>query len=133
MMSILNLGLQNVSLTRKEMECGHELKMKSLCSMSAVRNNKNDALKSALKESMNAPIQIVKNIFSRLKETHGNVYAHDACSDLEITQILDTAQILCQDLHGAEVEKLKDLSKDPELHQFVQRHCRKRQYSFQVF
>lgn len=129
---LLNLGLQNVLLTRRDMECGHEINMKSLWRMSAVRNNKTEALKPALKESVNAPVQIVKDIFTRLKRTHRNVYAHNAWRGTEITQILDISQIVCHDLHGEQDEKLKDLSKYPELHQVVQRRCRKRQYSFQV-
>lgn len=132
MMSLLNLGLQNVSLTRKEMEIGHEMKMKSMSTMSAVRKNKNEVLISALKESINAPIQIVKDVFSRLKRTHGDVYAHDACSEDEITGILNIAQIVSEDLNAENVKKLKDLTKVPELKNFVERHCRKRQYSFQV-
>lgn len=35
-------------------------------------------------------------------------------------------------LNAENVEKLKDLTKVPELKNFVERHCRKRQYSFQV-
>lgn len=37
-----------------------------------------------------------------------------------------------QDLNAENIEKLKDLTKDPELKNFVDRHCRKRQYGFQV-
>lgn len=98
MMSLMNLGLQNVSVTRKEMEIWHDMKMKSMRTMSAVRENKNEVLISALKESINAPIQIVKDVFSRLKRTHGNVYAHHACSEDEITDILNIAHIVSQDL-----------------------------------
>lgn len=108
------------------------MKMKSMSTMSAVRKNKNEVLISALKESINAPIQIVKDVFSRLRRTHGDVYAHDACSEDEITGILNIAQIVSEDLNAENVEKLKDLTKVPELKNFVERHCRKRQYSFQV-
>lgn len=132
MMSLLNLGLQNVSLTRKEMEIGHEMKMKSLSTMSALRKNKTEALISALKVFINAPIQIVKDVFSRLKRTHGDAYAHDACSEDEITDILNIAQIVSQYINAKNVEKLKDLTIVPELKNFVERHCRKRQYSSQV-
>lgn len=104
------------------MEIGHEMKMKSMSTMSAVRKNKNEVLISALKESINAPIQIVKDVFSRLKRTHGDVYAHDACSEDEITGILNIAQIVSEDLNAENVEKLKDLTKVPELKNFVERH-----------
>lgn len=115
------------------MEIGHEMKMKSMSTMSAVRKNKNEVLISALKESINAPIQIVKDVFSRLKRTHGDVYAHDACSEDEITDILNIAHIVSQDLNAENVKKkLRDLTNVPELKNFVERHCRKRQYSFQV-
>lgn len=68
MMSFLNLGLQNVSLTRKEMEIGHEMKMKSMSTMSAVRKNKNEVLISALKESINVPFKLSKMYFQDSKE-----------------------------------------------------------------
>lgn len=46
--------------------------------------------------------------------------------------ILNIAQIVSEDLNAENVEKLKDLTKVPELKNFVERHCRKRQYTFQV-
>ena len=41
-MSLLNIGLQNVSFSRPEVDAGFELQMKSLSSMSAFRNSKNE-------------------------------------------------------------------------------------------
>lgn len=129
-MALLNLGLQNVSLTRQEMDAGFEMQMKSLSSMRAIRNCKRNSLIDALKSSMNAPIQVVKDIFSRLKRSNGEVIVHDACSDNEMEDLKRVANLICEDFDTSkEVKKFDGI---PALKDFVARHCRLRHYSFQV-
>jgi hypothetical protein len=86
-MSLLNLGLQNVSLSRPEMDAGFEMQMKSLSSMSAVRNSRKESLKTALKESVGITIGHVKEILSRLQRSNGEVILHDACKESDINRL----------------------------------------------
>jgi hypothetical protein len=132
-MSLLNLGLQNVSLSRSEMETGYESQMKSMSSMNSIRNCKKENFKSAVKESVKPTIETVKNIFKRLKKTHGEVIVHDACDEEAITQLLDMLKVLDGSLDVEKGREIKDFSKYPHLLDFVKKHCRKRHYSFQVF
>lgn len=132
-MSLLNLGLQNVSLSRAEMETGYESQMKSMSSMNSIRNSKKENFKSAVKESVKATIETVKNIFKRLRKTHGQVFVHDASDEEEISQLLEMIKVLDGNLDSDKAREIKDFSKYPHLFDFVKKHCRKRHYSFQVF
>ena len=132
-MSLLNLGLQNVSLSRPEMDAGFELQMKSLSSMSAVRNSRNESLKSALKDSVGTTIGHVKEILSRLQRSNGEVILHDACTEADINRLCEVIRVLSDSIEAEQVLELKKIDGHPDLVNFFKRHCRQRQYSFQVF
>ena len=127
-MSLLNLGLQNVSLARGEMIDGHELRMRSLSSLKAIRKCNSKALHDALKASVNEPVKAVKEIFSRLRRSHGNVYVHDSGTEEEMTSLKNLLQLL--DPVG-DINSKKPFE-SPGLKQFYSQHCRVRHYTFQV-
>ena len=55
-MSLLNLGLQNVALSRTEMLPGLEMQIRCMNSLKLFRRKASDKLKDALVESLNEPI-----------------------------------------------------------------------------
>ena len=82
-------------MARQEMDAGFELIMRSMSALKKVRTCKNQAFKDALKESVNVPMGIVKDIFARLRRMHGTVSVHDACAQeqmSELREISDTLQ-----------------------------------------
>ena len=129
-MSTLNLGLQNVALERKQMPAGFEMQVKSLNSLKALRNasEKNNGLKDAFKESMNTPMSIVKERFSKLKWTNEPILVHNAATPEEINECSRLLHIVDPDV---KYEDPKTWSS--KLFQtFLENHSLKRHYMYQV-
>ena len=133
-MSLLNLGLQNVSLCRDGSKMSEIIqnRLKSLNTLKATRAaaNRNAQLKDALVECMKEPIQIVKEIFARLKWTETKVLVHDAATQEDLDQYLDLMRIIDPEFENTKFPN--DMS-SARLDDFLQRHCRQRHYSFQVW
>ncbi|XP_060585359.1 uncharacterized protein LOC132741240 isoform X2 [Ruditapes philippinarum] len=127
-MSLLNLGLQNVSLCRAEMDPGNEMLMKSMTSLKKIRNCGKPSLKSALKESVNVTMNVVKDIFSRLNRKHGYVFVHDACDETEIADLLTMIKLVTDE----DIDPKWKFNKNGKFQNFMLRHCRERNYVFQI-
>lgn len=138
-MSILNLALQNVSLERCAMLDDQEFRVKSRSTMKARRDIalRQGDMKDALIQSVEPVITNVKARFGRLKYQEESVRIHDAAKDEEIDAICSLIDLF-RDVDKPEPVTLNDvknrnsLKKFPMLQQFVERHTRSRQYSFQV-
>lgn len=138
-MSILNLALQNVSLERCAMLDDQEFRVKSRSTMKARRDIalRQGDMKDALIQSVEPVISNVKARFGRLKYQEEGVRIHDAAKDEEIDAICSLIDLF-RDVDKPEPVTLNDvknrnsLKKFPMLQQFVERHTRSRQYSFQV-
>lgn len=138
-MSILNLALQNVSLERCAMLDDQEFRVKSRSTMKARRDIalRQGDMKDALIQSVEPVISNVKARFGRLKYQEESVRIHDAAKDEEIDAICSLIDLF-RDVDKPEPVTLNDvknrnsLKKFPMLQQFVERHTRSRQYSFQV-
>ncbi|XP_053374644.1 uncharacterized protein LOC123531296 [Mercenaria mercenaria] len=126
-MSLLNIGLQNVSLSRAEMDAGNEMLMKSMTSLKKIRNCGKPSLQKALQESV-VTMCIVKDIFARLQRKHGTVSVQNACTEEEISDLSSMMRLIAME----DVDPKKKFSQNERLYDFVKRHCRERHYVFQI-
>ena len=119
-MSLLNLGLQNVALSRTEMLPGLEMQIRSMNSLKLFRRKASDKLKDALVESLNEPIGAVKKVSSYMMPVQKRIHCMSELKALE--SIIKP---------GVDFEN-KNTVQDVHVAAFIDRHCRKRHYSFQV-
>lgn len=136
-MSLLNLGLQNTSLHRQEMLEDFENKMKRNCSLQMVRKvgEKQPEFKTALLASSGSVISSLKERLGRLKWKEGDVIMHDAAQEPDIEEIQNLVRILDCVEEGISFEKLKtkaSVSSFKCLENFMTKHTRQRQYTFQI-
>lgn len=107
-----------------------KMQVKSLNSLKALRNavEKNNGLKEAFKESMNTPLTIVKERFSKLKWTNEPILVHNAATLEEINDCSRLLQVVDPDV------KYEDPTTwSSKLFQtFVENHSLKRHYMYQV-
>jgi hypothetical protein len=138
-MSLLNPGLQNVSLERGRMSENEELRVKSLSTMKSRRDiaTRQPALKEAMVSSVEPVLAKLKQRFQRLKLHDEKVQVHDAATDDEISMVCELVDIFRNDraethLTVDDVSVKKNVVNYPKLTYFVEKHCRARQYSYQV-
>jgi hypothetical protein len=99
--------------------------------------SKQDDMKNALMKSVEPVISSLKARFRRLKYHEEKVKVYDAASDDDIDAVCSLIDLF-RDVDRPEPLKLSDvkdrrsLKKFPMLQQFVEKHTRCRQYSFQV-
>lgn len=133
-MSLLNIALQNVALDRAPMVDNLECRVKSATSLSKLRDvsTKHADLKEALVGSLEPVLAVLKQRFSKLKFHGENVCVHDAATDEEIQQIQECLQIFSDDPENPlACKSLQQAS--ARLKWFVETHCRRRTYTFQVY
>ena len=108
------------------MHAGFELIMRSMSTLKEVRTCKNQAFKDVLKESVNVPMGIVKDIFARLRRTHGTVSVHDACSQEQMSELREISDTLQSRTIAEGQPELTMESEEVKL--FVKRHCKSSHY-----
>ena len=125
-MSTLNLGLQNVSLSRQRMSDVNEVKIRSKTNLKKVRTacDKDARLKEEVVHSVQEPISIVRERFSRLIYKEESVRIHAAATEAEVKEMEKSL--------AAVLESVKDPDCDAYQQEFMDNHCRKRHYTFQV-
>ncbi|CAL4071120.1 unnamed protein product, partial [Meganyctiphanes norvegica] len=132
-MSILNIGLQNYALERVKGDADVENDIKKCNSMASIRQLAEK--KEDLREKWPGLIQPVQNTlserFSRLALKDKPFKSLDPVSDESIE---DLKIILSQRFSTLNLEKLQKVStsKCSEYQNWLERHCRSRQYSFQI-
>ena len=132
-MSILNLGLQNVALQRKATDDDSEAQFKRCNSMADLRElaKKKPQLKNTWLESVESVQSLVRNRFLRLKLKEDPFAALDPILDEGIDELRQQLQQLFPDL---DLEKLTKAgaSKAASYVAWTAKHCRSRHYSYQV-
>ena len=133
MMSLLNLALQNVALSREQMDPAYELKMKSLTNLKKLRlaSAGDPTLKESLVNSLTPVLQVLKERFSRLKRKEEPVKVHEAATDEEVQDMAQTLYVIDDTIDCSALADVK-VADHPRLKDFMERHCRCRHYSFQV-
>jgi hypothetical protein len=132
-MSVLNLGLQNVSLERQPVSKEVEAKLKSCNSMSGIRQvaEGKDDIKAGWAESIEPVQSVVRNRFSRLKLKDAPFQVMDPVSDLEIDVL---KRHLCELFPDLNIDRLQKAhtQKIKSYNEWLTAHCRSRHYSFQI-
>jgi hypothetical protein len=133
-MSTLNLSLQSVALSRSEMTDHFEVMMKKLNTLNSVRKSasRNSHLKDELTMSMEEPIDIVIQRFRRTTYGSGPTQVFAGASQAEIDVLQEVLGIFSEDQEANAENMKKKIKNFPKFLDFKDRHCRCRQYSFQI-
>ena len=132
-MSLFNLGLQNVALSRDKMEDKYEDAIKGTNSLAAIRavGERVEGFEEAFAKSMQSPIKIIEERFEQLEWTGNRVQIYKASTPEELSSLeqvfidLDPA-VFCDGLKGLDKKRLhssdvvEDLYKQ---HVHVSRYC----------
>ena len=86
-------------------------------------------LKDAYLASMDAPLEIISGRFGRLKKNEKPVKVHQPATSDEMTSMAESLHIVD---HTVDVTQLDDITQHPVLAAFLDSHCRRRHYTFQV-
>lgn len=134
-MSILNLGLQNVCLQRKSCEAEVETQLKRCGSMAELREaekkNPDRKLKEKWLEAVEPTQSFIRNRFLRLCLKDKPFAAMDPVSELEIDNFKRHLREL---FPGLDLEKLTkaNTGKNDIYNAWIANHCRSRNYTFQI-
>ena len=131
--SLLNMGLQHVALDRTSMTDNMEDQMRRISCMRDARrlSDRSHAFKASLEASVQPVLTLLQERLSRLKLKGQRVEVSMAASDAEVTDFFDSLHVIDVSLQQDKVTQ-KDLSKCARLVDFMAKHCRQRQYMFQV-
>ena len=132
-MSILNLGLQNVSLERKSVSDDCEQVLKCCNSMAAIRSaaETKASLKSGWSDAIEPVQSVIKNRFSRLKLKGEPFQVMDPVTDQDIDLIKRHLRELFPTLNLDKLQKVHTKSVE-SYQQWLERHCQARHYTFQI-
>jgi len=134
-MSILNLGLQNVSLQRKPCDAEFETQLKRCGSMADLRKlekKKPDLKQKEVWLDSVEPVQsFIRNRFLRLSLKDKPFLAMDPVSELEIDIFKRHLRELFAGLDLGKLNKA-NISKNDSYNTWIANHCRERHYIFQI-
>lgn len=132
-MSLLNIGLQNVALTREASSDENEAHFRRCNSMAELRDrtNKYPELKQAWLESVEPVQSLIRNRFLRLSLKGESFAAMDPLNDEDIDIFKRHLRELFPDLNLEKLVKAQT-SKSPSYTAWVEKHCRMRHYTFQI-
>lgn len=132
-MSLLNLALNGVSLSRVEMSKENEALIKSPSNMKEMRAaaEKNPDVKSVVRDSLQKPVSIINDRFRRLSLKGTQFQILPSVSDEQITGQFRMVHEIDESIKVDETQRANLLKRD-KLQTWYKEHCRTRQYSFQV-
>lgn len=132
-MAILNIGLQNCALERDNTAEEMEKLLKRCGSMAEIHKagEKNPELVEAWTTSLAPMLDTVAARYSRLKLKGEPITIMDAVTDAEEDAVMQVITTLFPAINPATVTK-QQADMVPAFTEWVQRHCRQRQYLFQV-
>ena len=132
-MSILNVGLQNVALERSSCSDAVEQKLRRCNSMANIRTaaTKQPDLREAWVESVEPVLSLIRNRFTRLKLKDEPFDCLDPATELEIDNLKRHLRELFPDLDLNKLQKVHT-AKSQTYNTWVSSHCRLRHYTFQI-
>ena len=132
-LSILNIGLQNCALTREKGSDELEKKLKSCTSMAAVRElgQKDPDVKEQWETTIEPVRRIVENRFRRLTLKDEPFQVLDPLPDAEVDYLSRHLSFLFPGLDKDKLVKSSTM-RVKAYTEWVQKHCRQRQYVFQI-
>lgn len=138
-MSLLNLALQNCSLSRSKMDDECEKKYRGAGTMADVRtlcktigNNDNNTFKDQLRQSMREPTEILEKRFSRLKLKGVPVVTHEAATDNDLSDFFKVLSDIFSSTLLPDRLRLGHLKKSEKLWNFMSSHCKATHYTYQL-
>lgn len=132
-MSVLNLGLQNCSLSRTACDDDIEKIIRKCNGMEDVRKAEieNPGLRDAWSASIQEVQQVIRSRFERLSLKDTRVVTQDPVSDADILSVKVHLEKLFPDLDLNRLQKAV-VAKNSIFQNWVERHCRQRMYCFQI-
>ncbi|WAQ96533.1 hypothetical protein MAR_029223, partial [Mya arenaria] len=136
-MSILNLSLQHVSLSREKMPEQFEKMVRGKASLAAVRNQAeiHPALKEAFQSSIKPTIETVNKRFERMKLKGEKLKVYAGATEEDIERNLDIVKIASTGsarTSFSSSSKSKDFKNDAPLQMFLSSHGKSSHYCFQL-
>ncbi|KAK6177156.1 hypothetical protein SNE40_015315 [Patella caerulea] len=132
--SNLNLALQNVSLSREHMTDNVEMKMRGINSLKAARDTarRYPAFKEGLIQSVAPVIELLQERFGHLKLKGEPIVISPSANQESIDDFFKIVKdLIDQNLIENKLTKT-DLEKSATLQDFMKKHCRLRNYTFQI-
>ena len=132
-MSILNLALQNVSLERKLMDEESEKLVKNDNSVKAVRETikGHPEMQQKIDESLKPVLDLLNNRFQRMKLKERQFRAADVATEAEMESVFDEVKTIDASLQQDCLQK-KGLKKAKDFQNFMDAHCHRSTYAFQL-
>ncbi|XP_046341796.2 uncharacterized protein LOC124122725 [Haliotis rufescens] len=132
--SVLNLALQNVSLERERMTEDLEMKMKRVSTLKTARDiaSRYPAFKEGLTAAVLPVLKLLEERFSQLKVKGDAVIINSAANNESVENFFGILKDHIDDKLDMNKLTKKDLEKSDKLNDFMDRHCRCRQYIFQI-
>ena len=130
-MSVLNIGLQNCCLEREESSADIERQLKKFGSMKEIREKASTEVKQSYVESVEPVQNIVRNRFARLKLKDEPFAVLYSITNESIDLMKRHLRELFPSLNLDKLTKNKTCHV-VEFQQWMAKHCRERQYSFQI-
>ena len=132
-MSLLNLALQHVSLSRAAMDEDKEKLAKSCTTMADLRSaaSKHEGFKEAYIDSMAGVINAISARFEQLELKGVPVSVQEPASDESISRLFEHAKSLDSSLKMLALQKA-DIAKASKYCSFRDRHTRATHYTFQI-
>ncbi|EXX53582.1 hypothetical protein RirG_242550 [Rhizophagus irregularis DAOM 197198w] len=132
-MSILNLGLQRVGLMRAEMNDQSENLMSKCGTMNEIRKiaEENPNLKEDLITSLQVPIHLIRDVFSRQALKGEPFKTFPAASETEIERFWEIIQIV-DDSVTHEDCTAEHIKRKEYMQEFLEHCCKSRHYFFSI-
>ena len=131
-MSILNIGLQNVALERKRVE-EIEADLKKCSTMEDIRNaaESNTSLRKKWMSSIEECKEKITSRFERLMLKEKPVTVMESLTNAQVQGVKSQIRTLFPSMETENVTKQK-VQRCAEYKNWIKQHCRERQYSFQI-
>ncbi|WAR09165.1 hypothetical protein MAR_019123 [Mya arenaria] len=133
-MSMLNLAYQNVAIHRHEMSAGQEQQLRSCGPMIEIRKKaeKEPAIKPAWIESLQPMVNLLNERTERVQLKGKNFISGKPASDDDVQAFEHkVVELLDPDIPIGNYTK-QALKKCEAFHDYISKHCRERNYIFQV-
>ena len=132
-MSILNLGLQNVSLEHQQGSEATERALKDCRSMNDIRKlaEKSPDIRRVWVESVMPPRSIIESHFSHLKLKDKPIQVDDPVSEDDVNKLMSRISEMFPDLDVTKLQKAHT-RKSFSYNKWKEEHCRERKYTFQI-
>ena len=132
-MSVLNLALQNVSLSRKRMEDHFESMVQNKSTLGDLRAvlESNFELRAGYRDSMDEPIRALADRFRAMKLKDEPISVNFPATGDDITDMVENIRFIEPSISEEDLSSAA-FNNSPALKKFVDSHCHSSHYAFQI-